>query len=149
MPPPDNQLKGMNYRTKQTFKSKIYKDYEADVGAWALMNQEQLNMVRELTNKCSPWNYLQVDQLYNFHQETIITKDGNPKSNDTFNRPKALCDVLKQLLGIDDKWFWCGALNKQISPNGLPEYVDITFSIYRLDSIQKPSILRKKSVTLN
>lgn len=42
----------------------------------------------------------------------IWTKDGMPKSFDADNRRKALQDAVCELLGIDDKWVFCGNTEK-------------------------------------
>jgi hypothetical protein len=141
MPPSDNALKTplIIKGKSRTVKSAEYRLFERAAQSWAMRNQEHLNKARELTLKCAPGWALKVDRVYWFQKSTIVRKTsdkktgaqaGEPKCNDTFNRVKALHDVVATLLGIDDKFFWRGDTDKRVLKHILlPECVDIKISL--------------------
>lgn len=142
MPPSDNALKTpVIVRGKpRSRKSDEFEAYEFTALIWSKRHQEVLEKAREFTLQCQPGWALRLDRVFWFQASNIIcqndgrkgstTKAGDPKMNDTFNRIKALHDVLGRLLGIDDKWIWSGNTEKKILKHpAFPEGVDLTMSL--------------------
>lgn len=69
-------------------------------------------MARQLTMATGPRRFMHVDTVFFMLRGRILCKDGTPRRNDTSNRLKALHDVLAEILGIDDSFFFSGSYDK-------------------------------------
>lgn len=120
-PPSVNQLYSGKLRR---FKSKIYKQFDKDVKAWAA--PQKIKPIKE--QKLSLYGYFYAPK------ELWFTKDGRARSIDLSNRIKALEDSLFEYLGIDDKWIFELHLFKCIGE----KKVDVYLSSFLIDQIKTP-----------
>jgi hypothetical protein len=95
------------------FKTEAYDRYYQEMKIWCMQNQSALDRVRDsLVPLLGPHKVLRRDVELVFPTSAVLTKDGRPKKNDTFNRLKALDDLLAEALGVDDCYFWSGSVKK-------------------------------------
>lgn len=130
VPPSANQLYAFAKTYNRMVKTKVYREYEREVLRWRQLNELQIkdcrDFFRDLGNQV-----INVDATFYMPKTEIICKSGKPKRNDTSNRLKALHDVLSELIGIDDCYFWSGSFQK-LSTDSEP-YVDIKFRLRSMD----------------
>lgn len=60
---------------------------------------------------------LQLDTWFILEYSRIFSKDGYPKTIDADNRRKPMQDAISNMLGIDDKWIFCGIIEKATCSN--------------------------------
>jgi Holliday junction resolvase RusA-like endonuclease len=129
MPPSANNLYSNNPRGGR-FKSQKLTAYEVEVTHWSYRYGYQLQSARMCVAALDLGQVFHVERTFYHKGFRILTKDGQPRKNDTSNRFKALDDTLAQLLGIDDSYFWSGTYDKLVSANdALGEYVDLIFTV--------------------
>lgn len=115
------------------FKSKNYDVFYSEMKAWCLQNMVKLNLARAMTLRLGPGVFLRCDVTFVFDERTILTKKMTPKRNDTFNRVKALHDVLAEALGVDDCWIWSGSIDKTWRDHpAFPECANVTLSLMEI-----------------
>lgn len=135
MPPSVNNAY-VNTESGRT-KAQCYRTYEDTVLWWSVQNSHELNRLRDWIITIPPQHAIRLDKIYHFLPHKILTKALEPRRNDTSNRVKILEDVIAKLLGIDDCYFWCGYHDKApITIEGLPECVDINFSLVDLKRVR-------------
>lgn len=134
MPPSSNQLySNVNMRR---CKSARYRAYEEEVRIWSYKYGYQLQNARILLQQVYTHDVFHIHRIYYFQKNEILTLKGLPKRNDTSNRIKAIDDVIAQLLGIDDSYFWDGSYSKRVSSHeALGSYVDIIITTMSLDEL--------------
>lgn len=132
MPPSMNNLYA-NRPNGGRFKTLGYKSFEQTVQWWCTQNAHQVDRLRDWVLHLPEKHGIRVDHIFHFLPHKIITKAGKPRKNDTWNRPKALHDVICEYLSIDDSFFWSGSVEKSpIIIEGLQESVDLHFSFVDL-----------------
>lgn len=112
---------------KRRIKTAVYKQFEQAARFWLLRNSRQIDEARSLTLETGPRKFIHIDTVFFMLRKNIICKDGTPKRNDTSNRLKALHDVLAQILGLDDCWFFSGSYDKVAVD--LPKHVGVDITM--------------------
>lgn len=134
MPLSSNRLQaGYRTATGRPISSKAYVSYQEIVHDWNLINWSVAAPARATIAgaiKSDPKLKLNINTIFFFEQKKILCKDGSVKRNDTSNRLKALYDCLsKQVLLIEDKYFWAGSFDKAAAQPGEQESVAISIKL--------------------
>lgn len=111
---------------KRRVKTAVYKKFEHAARYWMLKHSSEINDARTLTLDTGSQRFIHIDTVFFMERKNIICKDGTPKRNDTSNRLKALHDVLSQILGLDDSYFFSGSYDKVAVDDPSLVGVDIT-----------------------
>lgn len=127
LPPSANALYASVGRRR--VKSKVYIQFIAAARRWMMTNSKVIEESRQLTLETGARRFLHVDTVFYMMRKTIICKDGTPRRNDTSNRLKALHDVLAEIIGIDDCYFFSGSYDKVAVDDERKVGVDITMVI--------------------
>lgn len=81
-------------------------------------NFSNINYIQmaKIRTQCTEWIakgfLLKIEVYVAFENSRIWTKEGQPQQIDADNRLKPMQDGLSKMLGIDDKWFFCGSIEK-------------------------------------
>lgn len=102
LPPSDNHL-FLNIPRKGRVKGPGYRAYELEFEAWRLDRLIELRYLKKALNGAKR---LQIDFLFNFEYGQLFCKDGSIKRLDVQNRFKAICDLLANAIGMDDRHFF-------------------------------------------
>lgn len=132
MPPSANNLYATIGRGGRHIrvKSADCRAYHKDCQAWAIKNAVALSEARLMSLACGKGVALRLDHIYYFNRARVISKAGTPKKRDIFNLQKALHDALSELLGVDDKFFFEGAIERGYTEHpAFPETVDLWLSL--------------------
>lgn len=127
MPPSANGLYAFSKMYNRMIKTKAYKAYDSEVQFWIAKNQDKLSKLREFAKGLK--GVFHIETTFCMQRKSVVCKDGRPKKNDTSNRIKALHDVLSEMIGVDDSYFWSGAFTKASLENGKDEYVVVKLVI--------------------
>jgi len=127
LPPSVNEL----YATigRKRVRSSVYRSYVRAALIWMKMNPEIVKQARELSIETGPHRFIHIDTIFYMNRKNIICADGRPKRNDTSNRLKALHDVLSEIIGIDDSYFWSLSADKTPVENENEVGVDVTLIV--------------------
>lgn len=110
-------------------RSHAYKMFESAARKWMILNPEMVDEARQLTLDAGPNRFIHIDTVFRMLRKNIFTKEQKPKRNDSSNRIKALHDVVAEMLGIDDCYFWSGSYDKVAVDDESEVGVDITMVI--------------------
>lgn len=136
MPPSSNNAY-INSESGGRVKARSTREYQDTVKWWAIQNAHQMNRLRDWVLMLPPKHAIRLDRMFNFMPHKILTKNGEPKRNDTTNRIKLLDDAVSALIGIDDCYFWNGYVDKSpIIVEGLQECVDLHFGFIDLSKVR-------------
>lgn len=110
LPPSSNNM----YATvgKRRIKSVQMRQFESAVLRWSYARRKGIDWMMAAFKDLEATEAIRIDATFYFERSRILCKDGTPKRNDTSNRIKALHDVISELTGIDDSWFWSGSFDK-------------------------------------
>jgi len=126
LPPSTNTLYAHSSFYNRMVKTKTYKDYDKEVQTWIATNPNHVANLREFAKDLM--GVFHIETVFFMDQKRVVCKDGTPKKNDTSNRIKALHDVLSDIIGVDDSYFWSGSFTKVALQEG-EERVQITLVI--------------------
>ena len=126
LPPSANSLYAHSRMYDRMVKTQAYKDYDKDVQLWIASNQGKVDEVRGFAKDLK--GVFHINATFYMQHKSVVCKDGRPKKNDTSNRIKALHDVLSNILGVDDSYFWSGSFTKVAMADG-KERVAVTLVI--------------------
>lgn len=104
--------KYMGFKTSKR-KAASLTHFQLQCQSFRNVNHQKIASIKK---ECLQWisegKLLRVDTWFAFENSRIWTKDGQPKVIDADNRRKPMQDGLAQMLGIDDKWFFSGNIEK-------------------------------------
>ena len=109
---------GKNGKPYQGFKTskrkaEILTTFQIKSASFKNKHFNEVQKIRpEIMNWVGQGYMLRVDTWFAFERGRIWTKDRNPQSLDADNRRKPMQDALASILGIDDKWFFSGNVEK-------------------------------------
>lgn len=117
MPPSSNNAYATNRKTGCRFPSQELKAFKKAIEDWRAARPILLRDARAALVSMRPTDQkvLRVDRFFGFPHQRVFTLAGLPKRMDVSNRIKAIDDVVADMLGIDDSWFFGGTEIKCIS----------------------------------
>lgn len=118
LPPSSNQL--YSSVRGRLIKSIEGRKYYAAISMYAVRN---FKIIDQIKSHFSPKDTLKIDCYFVFHKSRIVSKKGEIKVLDASNRIKSCHDGISELIGIDDKHFVSGHLEKVICEKESDEQV--------------------------
>lgn len=130
--------KGKTYRKGRWVKSAVHKQYEVQVKQWAVFNEQGLRPAIDALVKQKNESIknglrfaLRVDSFFCIHEKRLWTVNNLAEQLDVDNRVKPLRDSLAKLIGIDDKYFFSGYMEKVSTSFKEQECAIITITRHR------------------
>jgi Holliday junction resolvase RusA-like endonuclease len=132
MPPSSNNIYGQYeaYGETRRVKSDGFRRWEKAFSDWCLEHHTALVAARAELSRLRPGQYIEVRAQFDFRRESILTREGKPKRNDTSNRLKVLHDAIAGALRKDDSLFFDGSFSKRVLTERLaPEVCHVELRI--------------------
>ena len=90
--------------------STVYKDYISVCYEWSFKHYARLKKIKKDIGAST--GILKLDTFFIFPYTKIFSKSGAIKKIDASNRLKACHDCFSEIVGLDDKHFFCGYFGK-------------------------------------